>query len=115
MPGIFAQMKLQTKQSLQDVAEACRMEMTVKGKFDFICKKDKGNVIVLVMEYSGLYYAFFNKYSTLTVILSYLDDGVTAEMIGSGAEWNIYRLQDHINNNVIEKAKEHLKKLGFES
>lgn len=114
MPAVFVEMKSQTKQSIQGVAEAIRMEMTVNGKFDFICKKDKGHVIVLMMEYSGLGYAFFNKYSTLTIVLSQSDEGLIAEMIGSGAEWNIYRLQDHLNNGVIDKAKQSLKKLGFE-
>ena len=114
MPAVFAQMKSQTKQSIQELAEKIRMEMTVNGKFDFICKKDKGNVIVLMMEYTGLGYAFFNKYTSLTIVLSQLEDGLLAEMIGSGAEWNIYRLQDYVNNNVIDKAKQSLKKLGFE-
>lgn len=70
MPAVFAQMKSQTKQSIQELAEAIRMEMTDNGKFDFICKKDKGNVIVLMMEYTGLGYAFFNKYTSLTIVLS---------------------------------------------
>lgn len=114
MSVVIAQMKSQKTMSAKEIAEKLRIELVVKGKFELLSRKERGDSVLLMLE---RYAVFSNRYSAVTVFLNEDEHEVTADVISSEGHaahtYFIYGSMSVFNKECTEVVIEQLKQLGF--